>query len=45
MKIGWDGTRQLGGEKLPQGAYFYNVRGMLTDGTTVDSKDIVNLIR
>lgn len=45
IKIGWDGTRQLGGEKLPQGAYFYNVRGVLTDGTTVNAKDIVNLIR
>lgn len=45
MKIGWDGTRQLGGEKLPQGAYFFNVRGTLTDGTAVNNKDIVNLIR
>ena len=45
IKQGWDGARQLGGEKLPQGAYLYNVRGVLTDGTDVNTKDIVNLVR
>jgi gliding motility-associated-like protein len=42
---GWDGKRQLGGEDMPQGAYLYNVRGTLTNGTAVNVKNLVNLIR
>ena len=42
---GWDGTRQASGDKLPTGAYVYQIRGTLSDGKVVDSKGIINLIR
>ena len=42
---GWDGTRQANGDKMPEGAYVYHIKGMLTDGTPVDSKGMINLIR
>ncbi|MFL5763769.1 MAG: YCF48-related protein [Bacteroidia bacterium] len=45
LLTGWDGTRQSTGDKLPEGAYVYEVRGKLSDGTVIDSKGIVNLIR
>jgi gliding motility-associated-like protein len=45
LLTGWDGTRQNTGDKLPEGAYVYELRGKLSDGTPIDSKGIVNLIR
>ena len=45
IKTGWDGTRQGSGEPLPEGAYAYYVKGLLTNGTPVDAKGLVNLIR
>jgi hypothetical protein len=30
---------------MPQGAYAYFVKGELTDGTAIDGKGLVNLIR
>jgi gliding motility-associated-like protein len=42
---GWDGTRPIGGEELPAGAYLFYVKGKLTDGTVVDKKGLINLIR
>ncbi len=42
---GWDGTRQSNGDKLPEGAYVYQIRGTLSDGKIVDSKGMINLIR
>lgn len=43
--IGWDGTIQNTGDKLPEGAYVYQVTGNRTDGTPVFAKGIINLIR
>jgi gliding motility-associated-like protein len=45
IMTGWDGTRQSTGDKLPSGAYVYEVKGILTNGTPVASKGMVNLIR
>ncbi|MGH7234295.1 MAG: gliding motility-associated C-terminal domain-containing protein, partial [Candidatus Saccharimonadales bacterium] len=42
---GWDGTRQIGGEKMPDGAYIYYVKGTLKDGTKVNKQGMINLIR
>lgn len=42
---GWDGNRQANGDKMPEGAYVYHIKGTLTDGTPVDSKGMINLIR
>ncbi len=42
---GWDGTRQSNGDKLPEGAYVYNIRGTLSNGAPVDEKGMINLIR
>lgn len=42
---GWDGTRQASGDKMPEGAYVYQVKGTLSDGTIVNSKGMINLIR
>lgn len=42
---GWDGTRQSTGDKLPEGAYVYQIRGTLSDGKIIDSKGMINLIR
>jgi len=39
IKQGWDG------KGMPQGAYLYNVRGVTTNGTAINVKDFVNLIR
>ncbi|MFO7869342.1 MAG: PKD domain-containing protein [Bacteroidales bacterium] len=43
--FGWDGTLLSTGEKLPQGAYVYYVKGTYTDGNTFEDKGIVNLVR
>jgi gliding motility-associated-like protein len=45
ITTGWDGTRQSSGDKLPEGAYVYELKGKLSDGTPIASKGIVNLIR
>ena len=45
MTIGWDGTKQTTGEILPEGAYVYNVKGILTNGEKLNLKGLVNLIR
>jgi gliding motility-associated-like protein len=40
---GWDGTYK--GKQQPSGVYMYVCRMMLTDGTTIDKRGAVNLIR
>ncbi len=45
MNQGWNGTRQLTGEKLPQGAYIYDVQGVLTSGEVLHKTGVINLIR
>jgi gliding motility-associated-like protein len=40
---GWDGTYK--GKQQPSGVYMYVCRMVLTDGTTVDKKGAINLIR
>ena len=45
INVGWDGTRQTSGDKLPAGAYVYQVKGLHTDGTPVNEKGLINLIR
>lgn len=45
MDQGWDGTRPIGGEELPAGAYVYYIKGTLTNGDPVDAKGLINLIR
>jgi len=45
VNVGWDGTRESSGEKLPAGAYVYQIKGMHTDGTAISLKGIINLIR
>ena len=45
IEQGWDGTRPIGGEELPAGAYVYYIKGKLTNGDPVDAKGLINLIR
>jgi gliding motility-associated-like protein len=45
ITIGWDGTRQTSGDKLPEGAYVYQIKGLHTDGTPLYAKGLINLIR
>ncbi len=45
MNTGWDGTKQVTGEKLPEGAYVYNIKGVKSDGEPVNVNGIVNLLR
>ncbi|MGZ4118465.1 MAG: T9SS type B sorting domain-containing protein, partial [Bacteroidia bacterium] len=45
LNVGWDGTRQTTGEKLPEGAYVYQVKGINPDGTQLYAKGMINLIR
>jgi len=45
MDKGWDGAQQLTHEKLPQGAYVYDVQGVSTEGKAIHESGIVNLIR
>ncbi len=43
--MGWDGKKQTTGEDVPEGAYVYFVKGMSSDGTVINDKGLVNLIR
>lgn len=43
--VGWDGNHQITGKPLPEGAYVYVVKGNLTDGSQVNLKGLINLIR
>jgi gliding motility-associated-like protein len=45
IHMGWDGTRQISGEKLPDGAYVYYVKGTDATGKAVNMKGMINLIR
>jgi len=45
VNTGWDGTKNLTGEKLPGGAYFFNVQGISSTDETVNITGMVNLIR
>jgi len=45
MSSGWDGTRQLTREDLPEGAYLYDIQGTMSDGTPLHQSGLVNLIR
>ena len=41
---GWDG-KTLTGQVAPLDAYVYKLNGVLNDGTKVDAKGLVNLVR
>ncbi len=45
ISYGWDGRKQGSNELLPEGAYAYYVKGLLTNGEAVNLSGIVNLIR
>jgi gliding motility-associated-like protein len=45
INMGWDGRRQVTREEMPDGAYIYYVRGTLPDGTSINTKGMINLIR
>ena len=42
---GWDGVSQITGDKAPQGAYPYLIRGVNESGEEVEFKGLVNLLR
>ena len=42
---GWDGTRQITGEEMSEGAYIYSIKGIDENQEPVLRKGIVNLIR
>ncbi len=42
---GWDGKKQNSGENMPDGAYVFLIKGIQSDGTTIDSKGLIHLIR
>ncbi len=42
---GWDGRRQISGEQLPDGAYVYYVKGNTSDGKSINTSGMINLIR
>ncbi|OFY71619.1 MAG: hypothetical protein A3G23_01775 [Bacteroidetes bacterium RIFCSPLOWO2_12_FULL_37_12] len=44
-ELGWDGTKQISHEPLPEGAYIYYVKGTDSKGKEINQKGIVNLIR
>ncbi len=41
---GWDGLSMTGGD-IPPDAYVYKIAGVLNDGTKVDEKGLVNLVK
>lgn len=45
INVGWDGKKQLTGEDMPEGAYVFFVKGTKTDGTLINDRGLVNLIR
>ena len=45
IQTGWDGRKQNSGEEMPQGAYVFFVRGSKMDGSIINDKGLVNLIR
>ncbi|MBI5540056.1 MAG: PKD domain-containing protein, partial [Bacteroidia bacterium] len=45
ISYGWDGRKQGSNELLPEGAYAYYIKGILTNGESVNLSGIVNLIR
>lgn len=45
IKNGWDGTRMPYGETMPEGAYVYFIKGIMTSGELVNVNGLVNLIR
>ena len=42
---GWDGTFLGGAQPAPMDAYVYRINGALSDGTIVNAKGLVNLVR
>ena len=42
---GWNGKRQSTGELVPEGAYVYFVKGNKIDGTIINDRGLVNLLR
>jgi gliding motility-associated-like protein len=42
---GWDGKKQNTGQIMPEGAYVFLIKGTQSDGTAIDSKGLVHLIR
>ncbi|SDF17416.1 Ig-like domain-containing protein [Chitinophaga filiformis] len=43
QRVGWDGT--MGGRQQPVGVYIYVLRATLQDGTVVDKKGTVTIVR
>ncbi len=42
---GWDGTHQLTAQPLPESAYVFNIKCVLSDSTEVNENGLINLIR
>ncbi|MFB6306560.1 MAG: gliding motility-associated C-terminal domain-containing protein, partial [Flavobacteriales bacterium] len=42
---GWNGRIQGKGDKLPEGAYMFNVQGRLSNGKDFNKSEMINLIR
>ena len=42
---GWNGTKQSTGEIVPEGAYVFFVKGKKIDGTLINDRGLVNLLR
>lgn len=45
LSSGWDGNYMNTGEQAVKGAYVYHISGETSDGTVIDEKGLVNLIR
>lgn len=45
LSVGWDGKYMFTGEQAQKGAYVYHIRGITSDGTTINESGMVNLIR
>ena len=42
---GWDGTKEPSGEIMPEGAYVYVIKAVLSDGTPINQNGLINLVR
>jgi len=45
MGSGWNGSHQISGEIMPEGAYVYVIKGTMTNGDPVNTNGLINLIR
>ena len=42
---GWNGSHQISGKIMPEGAYVYVIKGTMTNGDPVNTNGLINLIR